>query len=562
MARRNAKVGDLFRRRPDDEPWRFPFNDVKRDPIEGYFLDASGDLAMLQSAQTGDKVADFAISDRPYWEIKFVDESSGRIWVEPIGENPFLTGVGAGGARLTDYDWKALSGEAAKEDIDRALDDVSSRCVTEYRQLVPLLKGWVPPFMGPNGRQGGHYGSDWSYTIGAREGLSIDAMIAADAKAIQRFGIDAPPAVLHGEIDVKSWQRFISGYDDLEDLAGTELADEDWSNPDRSAAMVLGHPMLPIKLRNMEALMRLWQPEPREIEIRLTSPARWDDPEWVEMRSRVHDDVYDRWSRGEYQNEAVGQQLKKLALDVRSLSHPRCRPDDDVYMMVRVKAVKAARRGGWIDVLRAYETDPSEVVREEVANGWRVRGNEEALLRMESVETHPEALKGMLFALHQLGVDPLDLVDAASERYAAALSAVKEDSWLGTQARGLDDEIRAWRAKKNHPLWADDWQRDLARYRAAATRENPGEDPTHVGEDGRTSCCQAFTSISMDDQTEHCKKCFRAVDGYVGDAVYELPKLVDIKKGHAPCKPCSRELGVETMHPINYRCPKRRGKRQ
>jgi len=95
------------------------------------------------------------------------------------------------------------------------------------------------------------------------------------------------------------------------------------------------------------------------------------------------------------------------------------------------------------------------------------------------------------------------------------------------------------------------------------TRPNSdGEGPVHVREDGRTTCCGAYTTISMDDMVEYCKKCYRAVEGYLDEAVYALPTRVDLVDG-VRCEACSRANKTETLHPSGYRCPrnKRRPRR-
>lgn len=455
------KIGDLFARGPDDEPLRYPFDRVRSEPGEGYFIDASDEPSLLESVQVGDMVADYAISGKPYWEVRFVDEDSGRVWLDPVGDNPYVTGVGAGGARLTDWDWRALSGEAAREDVDRALQRVSSRCVTSYRQLVPLLKGWVAPFFGPNGREGGHYGSDWSYTVGGREGLSPEEIVLRDARALLRFGIDVPPGALRGRVSPRAWQKFVSGSDELDEVAGTELAGEDWSDPASAEAMVLRHPMEPIKSRNWAALTRMWDPDPRSIIKRLTAPERWDDPSWVEEWERVADEVYSKSAHGDLRDVGVGRVLRRLASDVFGLSHPRCPEEEDPYSGIRLLAVKAARKGRWEDVLRAYERDLSHVVRSEVADARRGLRDEAGLVRMEASETHPSVLRSILYGLSDLGRDPLEFVDADPGRYAEATSALREDSWLGAYARSLQDEVSAWRRQRE---WDEGgWRRGLER---------------------------------------------------------------------------------------------------
>ena len=43
--------------------------------------------------------------------------------------------------------------------------------------------------------------------------------------------------------------------------------------------------------------------------------------------------------------------------------------------------------------------------------------------------------------------------------------------------------------------------------------------PSLVDQDGRTSCCGAYTSIFMDDGVEYCKACYEPIQG-----VYDTPR--------------------------------------
>lgn len=91
-------------------------------------------------------------------------------------------------------------------------------------------------------------------------------------------------------------------------------------------------------------------------------------------------------------------------------------------------------------------------------------------------------------------------------------------------------------------------------------RRNPGDEPpVHVRPDGTTTCCNAYSTISADDQVEYCKKCYRAVEGYLDEAVFALPTRVDVAAGHLRCETCSRATGTETRHPMGFKCRRRGG---
>ena len=79
--------------------WMYPFKKVKRDSVEGYYLDwfdEPGSIHDISKVQAGDKIADRALNMTPYWEVSGIDPDKGRIYVNPIEPNPFVTGVGAG----------------------------------------------------------------------------------------------------------------------------------------------------------------------------------------------------------------------------------------------------------------------------------------------------------------------------------------------------------------------------------------------------------------------------------------------------------------------------------
>lgn len=80
---------------------------------------------------------------------------------------------------------------------------------------------------------------------------------------------------------------------------------------------------------------------------------------------------------------------------------------------------------------------------------------------------------------------------------------------------------------------------------------------TRIGLDGRTTCCGAFTSISMDDGVEYCKACYAAVEGTASARTkVELPrdrgaagfrkgdKVIGLGRGGAAWRP--RPVGTVT----------------
>ena len=45
----------------------------------------------------------------------------------------------------------------------------------------------------------------------------------------------------------------------------------------------------------------------------------------------------------------------------------------------------------------------------------------------------------------------------------------------------------------------------------------PTHTPVLVRRDGTTTCCDAFTSIFVDDGLEYCKACFRDIEGHTSE---------------------------------------------
>jgi hypothetical protein len=82
------KIKDIFR--DPDRPWMYPFSKVKRDAIEGYYLDWEEEPGLIPSpdlVSVGDLVQDVALNATPYWRVSGVFD--GKIFVVPYGENPF-----------------------------------------------------------------------------------------------------------------------------------------------------------------------------------------------------------------------------------------------------------------------------------------------------------------------------------------------------------------------------------------------------------------------------------------------------------------------------------------
>src|SRR3990167_888236 len=134
--------------------WMHRFSDIRKDD-QGFFI-LKQDNPAGNEMSPGHLLADYAINLTPYWKVTSTKDN--RINLEPIGSNPFLTGIGAGGAKLNQYDFEVFTGKAEKERIERIQKLISDGKAT-IDDVKYLLDGTVPVNMGPNGAQGGWYNS-------------------------------------------------------------------------------------------------------------------------------------------------------------------------------------------------------------------------------------------------------------------------------------------------------------------------------------------------------------------------------------------------------------------
>ena len=217
----NNSVRDMVNGIPDpNEPlgkkifeqhgvWQYPFNQVQKDNTQGWFInwyDSQGGIPDIDSVNNGDKVADSALNMTPYWEVSFVDSDKGIIFLNPIQPNPFVSGVGAGGKEITDWDMEIHSGEYEGKRIDQILKSIQEGTATDPNDVAYLLKGTVPLQMGPNGAQGGWYHpGEVNYNRGGREGMRPKDIMMVDAKSLQKMGYATPIAALDGSMNLDDW---------------------------------------------------------------------------------------------------------------------------------------------------------------------------------------------------------------------------------------------------------------------------------------------------------------------------------------------------------------------
>ena len=190
----------------DRNVWPHRFSNVRKDD-EGFFI-LKQDSPVGIKMKPGDQIADEALNLTPYWEVASINKN--RINLKPIGTNPFLTGVGAGGAKLNKLDVQVFTGEYERKRIEQINKKIEKGNVT-VDDLVYILDGTVPVNMGPNGAQGGWYAiGDW-HTRGAAKRMSEKEIMMADAKKLSDFGIDVPKKALDGTMTPQMWSDWIGG---------------------------------------------------------------------------------------------------------------------------------------------------------------------------------------------------------------------------------------------------------------------------------------------------------------------------------------------------------------
>ena len=187
--------------------WMHRFSDVRKDGA-GFFI-LKTDNPAGNNMRPGELLADYAMNQSPYWKITKVDNQ--RISLEPIGSNPFLTGIGAGGAKLDKYDFDVFTGKAEQDRIEKIKQKLEDG-TADIDAVKYVLDGTVPVNMGPNGAQGGWYNLNDRSSRGGRKGMKPEQIMIADAKKLQHYGfIGVPATALDGTMDPDHWQEWIEG---------------------------------------------------------------------------------------------------------------------------------------------------------------------------------------------------------------------------------------------------------------------------------------------------------------------------------------------------------------
>ncbi len=416
------KIGDLFDHDFDPniaraifekyDVWPYPFSSVKRDPVEGYYIDWLNNPVDLpiEDINVGDKVADQSLNMTPYWVVDFVGPE--RIYLKPIAPNPFLTGVGAGGARLGDWDYEIFSGEAERKIVDRVLARIDQGLVASYNDIKYPLLGTVALRFGPNGGEGGWYTPTdlWS-NRGGKQGLSEEEIMVKDAATIQKLGLPVPPAALDGTMKPHTWGQLVSGDTIFRPREHLDILfpGEDWDDPAALRAFILNHPLPDVKERNFEMLKGLWNPPPHK--------------EGLSQEER------EAWWAGEYADPELTPFVRQVLAELSEIkAEPQWQKQDyDPNWKVKEEAIRTAQSLGWPDVLRMYEDNADATNRRYVAYAYKALELPNDLLRMAQVESNPEAMRAILEGLDSLGVDIEAVIAEDPERFNLLTTAREEE---------------------------------------------------------------------------------------------------------------------------------------
>lgn len=394
--------------------WQYPFQAVKKDPVEGWYLDwfeNPGSIHKIENAQIGDKVGDDKLNMTPYWEISNIDEQSGRIYVNPIEPNPFLSGVGAGGHEFTEHDFDVQSGTYEQERIDRVLDIINKKIYTDPRDIAYMLLGTVPLHVGPNGSQGGWYAPTDRSSRGAAKGMRPQDIMMADAATLKKLGLAVPQAALDGTLPPGDFKYVMDGglpyvSDDRgsEERKMLQIEGENFEDPNATVNMILNHPQPSIKKRNWEVLREKYY--------------RSDDKT----------------------KEQMLPMFKSLITQFASISHPKqdqISKTYDPYEYIKEQMIGMAMQHKWTDVIPLFEGSVDRGNRAEVVRAYSELEMIDDIYRLEEHEDDPQVLKQILYQLYKHKVKGSDIIDRNPEKYRNAITSGEPNSSESYYAKEL-----------------------------------------------------------------------------------------------------------------------------
>lgn len=360
---RGVESGDVLQ--------RIKFGDVKFDTIEKYYVvldKAMTTITNIDNLRIGQKIADYVVSETPYWKIKDLDKEKNTIYLEPIPPNPYVPNeegkiIGAGGHEFTAHDFDVMSGEYESTKIDKILDIINSKNYHDPRDIQYILLGTVPLQIGPNGSQGGWYNVSDRHNRGSMKGLSLEEIIKKDANTLKKLGFSVPPRSLDGTIDPYVWGSYVEGgYIPHNKEEESKLEEEDFSDPKKMAEIILSHKQPGIRNRNAEKLIRMY-------------------------------------GNDESLESLVKEVAKKLAIQ------PQYGIDMDRNYDVKGKFIWLAWHKKWKDILDAFKNSPDPDNRRYVSYGYADIGDVDSVLGMMSKEESSETISSMLSKLWEIKFD-------------------------------------------------------------------------------------------------------------------------------------------------------------
>lgn len=377
--------------------WMIPFADIEKDATEGYFFNygthhTGGSISDISKVQVGDKVSDHSLNWTPYWTVSGVNEDKQVIYLNPIEPNPLVTGVGAGGKKIDDFDTSVFDGSYEKKRVNDILKQWKSGQIDDIRDIAYLLLGTVPVNFGPNGSQGGWYApTDTMSNRGGKKRMSAKEIMMKDASTIKnQFGFSVPANALNGTLDPRTWGEFVNGGTNDEEMNATRLEEEDFDNPKTIAKIILEHPQPSIKLRNVERLLDLYRGyhKYRAETKKIYSSDNFDN--------KQIEDLNEKWKNGRYTDKSILPIIHDVALKLSDIYFKNDKKRFDAYWHSKEKLIETAGEQGWDDVISAYEQAASKTNRMNVFDIYLQRKDKNKIKEMLDRETSAEAINWML----------------------------------------------------------------------------------------------------------------------------------------------------------------------
>lgn len=364
-----AKIGDLFDR--DKPNYKVKFDDVKFDTIDKYHVDLKKSLHNIydiNQIKIGDKIQDFvSMSNAEYWEVIDIDIDKNILYLKPIKNNPFKPNasgevIGAGGNKFSQHDFDVMSGEFEKERIDSLLDVINKKKYHDVSNISYILLGTVPVHVGPNGSQGGGYSVASIHNRGKSKGMETEEIIAKDADTIKnKLKLSIPEKALNGSIEPSAWNNFVnSSLMSKHELESSKLPEEDFSNPQKMAEIILSHMQPYIRDRNADILITAYK----------------KDKSLLPLIKNVAFELAKQPSYGSF--------------------------DSDKNRKTKEKFINLANREKWLDVLDAFHESPNPTNRSSVAYGFEKNESLDSLIKMMNKETSSEALEQILRSIYNI----------------------------------------------------------------------------------------------------------------------------------------------------------------